>query len=230
MTSSERTARIVTISAGVTEPSSTRMLADRLAHISIEHLGRLDIAATATTIELAPLAAELARAVTTGYPTEHLQQQMADLTAADAVIAATPVYKAGPSGLFKMFLDVLDDDALIAMPVLLAATAGSNRHSLVIDQQMRPLFAYLRALTLPTSMFAASDDWGSSDLGRRIDRAASELAHVVASEVSAAITGRTWSAYRHEDSRTTTTTSIQNNDIDFDSPLMRLAVGRGVAQ
>ena len=225
MTIPQHTARIVVISAGVTDPSSTRMLADRLAGKSIEHLHGLGIIATATTIELAPLAAELARAVTTGYPSELLQQRMADLTIADAVIAATPVYKAGPSGLFKMFLDVLDDDALIAKPVLLAATAGSDRHSLVIDQQMRPLFAYLRALTLPTSMFAASDDWGTSDLGRRIDRAAGELADVVASGVSDAITGRSWSAYRHDDSRATTTNSIQNDDIDFDSPLMRLAVG-----
>lgn len=225
MTSLERTARIVVISAGVTEPSSTRMLADRLAAKSIEHLAGLGITAKATTIELAPLAAELARAVTTGYPPELLQQRMAELATAEAVIAATPVYKAGPSGLFKLFLDVLDDDALIAKPVLLAATAGSDRHSLVIDQQMRPLFAYLRALTLPTSMFAASDDWATTDLGRRIDRAAGELADVVASGVSAAVTGRAWAAYRHDDSRTTTTNSIQNDGIDFNSPLMRLAAG-----
>lgn len=230
MTATERTARIVAISAGVTEPSSTRMLADRLAGKSIERLGGLGISATITTIELAPIAAELARAVTTGYPSELLQQRMAELATADAVIVATPVYKAGPSGLFKMFLDVLDDDVLIAKPVLLAATAGSDRHSLVIDQQMRPLFAYLRALTLPTSMFAASNEWGTSDLGRRIDRAASELAAVVASGVSAAITGRSWSAYRHDDSRATTTAAIESDGIDFDSPLMRLAAGGGIPQ
>ncbi|HWH25461.1 MAG TPA: CE1759 family FMN reductase [Pseudolysinimonas sp.] len=226
MTISEGTARIVVINAGVTDPSSTRMLADRLAGKSVEHLGELGITATAGTIELAPLAADLARAITTGYPSDALQQRMAELATADAVIAATPVYKAGPSGLFKMFLDVLDDDALIAKPVLLAATAGSNRHALVIDQQLRPLFAYLRALTLPTSVFATSDDWSASDLARRVDRAAGELADLVASGVSTAITGRSWSAYRHDDSRATTTSSIQNNDIDFDSPLMRLAVGR----
>ena len=224
--SDPRVYRIVAISAGVSNPSSTRLLADRLTRKSTDALDKLGLTAEGEVIELAPLAADLARATTTGFPTEQLQASMSQLGTADAVITVAPVYKAGPSGLFKSFLDVLDDDLIIARPVLLAATAGSGRHALVIDQQMRPLFAYLRALTLPTSVFAASEDWGTPDLGRRIDRAAAELAQVVASGVADAITSRSWSAYRHDDSRSTITTALQNDDIDLDTPLMRLATGR----
>ena len=76
-------------------------------------------------------------------------------------------------------MDLLDNDLLIAKPVLLAATAGSSRHALVADEQMRPLFAYMRALTLPTSVFAAPEDWGTPELGDRIRRSATELEALV---------------------------------------------------
>ena len=80
---------------------------------------------------------------------------------ADAVIAVTPVFSAVYSGLFKMFFDVLEDGTLEGKPVLIAATAGTARHSLVLDFAMRPLFAYLRADVVPTGVFAASSDFGS---------------------------------------------------------------------
>ncbi|WP_375385985.1 CE1759 family FMN reductase [uncultured Microbacterium sp.] len=226
MHTTDRTYRIVAISAGVSEPSSTRLLTDRLTQKSLQHLEQLGLVAEGGVIELAPIAGEIARATTTGYPGELLREKMRQVAQADAIIAVTPVYKAGPSGLFKSFFDILDDDVLIAKPVLLGATAGSGRHALVIDQQMRPLFAYLRALTLPTSVFAASEDWSSTELGSRIDRAAIELSQLVASDVAAQISGKTWDAHRHDDSRTTSEQLIEDDAFDYDSPLMRLAVGR----
>src|SRR6266700_7804592 len=105
-----------------------------------------------------------------------LLETLAGVLPADAVIAAAPVYKAGISGLFKSFVDVLDNDLLIAKPVVLAAAAGSSRHALVVDEQMRSLFAYMRALTLPTSVFAAPEDWGAAELGERVR--ADELRHL----------------------------------------------------
>ena len=78
------------------------------------------------------------------FPDE-LKAAIAQVASADALICSTPVYNAGVSGLFKTFVDVLDADLLIAKPVALAATAGSARHALVVDEQMRSLFAYLRA-------------------------------------------------------------------------------------
>ncbi len=100
------------------------------------------------------------------------------------MIAATPVYSGAYTGLFKSFVDLLGQAALDGTPVLLAATAGTARHSLALDHAMRPLFSYLRALTVPTGVFAASEDWGGDGdaagaLAGRAERAASELAELV---------------------------------------------------
>jgi len=175
--------RLVVISAGTSEPSTTRMLADRIAQRSLELLREMRVPASAGVVEVAPLAVDVARAMVHGAPSAELQAAVDQIASADAVIASTPVYKAGISGLFKSFVDVLDDDLLIAKPVLLAATAGSSRHALVGDEQMRSLFAYMRALTLPTSVFAAAEDWGASVLGERVRRAATELAVVLEARI-----------------------------------------------
>ncbi|WP_181008696.1 NAD(P)H-dependent oxidoreductase, partial [Streptomyces sp. SM12] len=82
------------------------------------------------------------------------------VTSADALIAVTPVYNASYSGLFKSFFDLVDPTALAGTPVIVAATGGTPRHSLVLDHAMRPLFGYLRALTVPTGVYAATADWG----------------------------------------------------------------------
>jgi FMN reductase len=217
--------RLVVISAGVSEPSSTRMLADRIAQRSLESLRELGSPGAASYVELAPLAVDIARATVAGFPSGELQASIDRVAAADAVIAATPVYKAGISGLFKSFVDLLDNDLLIAKPVLLAATAGSGRHALVADQQMRPLFAYMRALALPTSVFAAPEDWGGSELGERIQRSANELAVLVHARAEQEIAQRGWSGYRHQFAGNATRAAQTTADLDFDSRLMRLAAG-----
>src|SRR5690606_36979339 len=96
------------------------------------------------------------------------------------------------SGLFKMFFDVLEAESLAGKPTLIGATAGTARHSLALEHALRPLFAYLKAVVVPTSVFAASEDWGANQqpdstadgaggaLGDRIARAARELADLVA--------------------------------------------------
>ncbi|MGP0035112.1 MAG: CE1759 family FMN reductase [Solirubrobacteraceae bacterium] len=217
--------RVTVISAGTGEPSSTRMLADRIAHRSVELLRETGTHASVGVIELAPLAVDIANATVAGFPSEQLQAAIEQIASADAIIAATPVYKAGISGLFKSFIDVLDDDLLIAKPVLLAATAGSGRHALVIDDQMRPLFAYMRALTLPTSVFAGPEDWGASELGDRIGRAATELTVLVRAQIERQVTDRQWSGYQHQFAGNATRAQQAAADLDFDSPLMRLAAG-----
>jgi FMN reductase len=218
-------ARLVVVSAGVSDPSSTRLLADRITQKSLDLLREAGTPASASVIELAPLAVALARATVSGFPGEQLQAAIERLAAADALIASTPVYKAGISGLFKSFVDVLDDDLLVAKPVLLAATAGSSRHALVIDEQMRPLFAYLRALTLPTSVFAAPEDWAAPELGGRIERAATELAVILQAGVGHQIADRAWSGYQHQFASNATRAAHTTADVDFNSPLMRLATG-----
>jgi FMN reductase len=217
--------RLVVVSAGTSDPSSTRMLADRIAQRSLDLLRESEIPASVQVIELGPLAVDVARATVAGFPGEHLQAAIDRLAGADAVIAATPVYKAGVSGLFKSFADILDNDLLVAKPVLLAATGGTGRHALVIDDQMRPLFAFMRALTLPTSVYAAPEDWGATELGERIERAAAELVVMLRAGVEDQIARQGWSRYQHQFAGNAIRAERTAADIDFDTPLMRLAAG-----
>lgn len=217
--------RLVLVSAGTGNPSSTRLLGDRVAQKTLDLLREAEAPATVSVIELGPLAVDIARATVTGIVSEDLQGAIERLAAADAVIAATPVYKAGISGLFKSFVDLLDNDLLVAKPILLAATAGSARHALVVDEQMRPLFAYMRALSLPTSLFATPEDWGAGDLGERIERAAGELEVLLRAGIGREIADRNWSAHQHEFGGNATRAERSSDDVDFDSDLMRLARG-----
>jgi FMN reductase len=221
------TKNLVVVHAGTSDPSSTRMLADRIAGKSLDALRAGGTEASAQIVELGPLAVDIAQATVAGFPGEKLQAAIDRLAAADAVIAATPVYKAGISGLFKAFVDVLDNDLLVAKPVLLSATGGTGRHALVIDDQMRPLFAFMRALTLPTSVYGAPEDWSSPALGQRIERAAIELAVMVRAGVEEQITSDAWSSYQHEFGSNATRAERTADDVDFDTDLMRLAAGRG---
>jgi FMN reductase len=176
--------KVVAISAGLGVPSSTRLLADRLAAATGEALRARGVEADVEVIELREVAHEITDNLLTGFPRGRLRQVIEAVTGADGLIAVTPVFSASYSGLFKSFFDVLERDALRGTPVLIAATGGSERHSLVLDHAMRPLFAYLRTLVVPTAVYAASADWGSPDGSRalrdRIDLAAGELAALVA--------------------------------------------------
>jgi FMN reductase len=225
MTAAVEPKRIVVLTAGTGTPSSTRQLADRLAQKSLDLLHAAGAPATASVIELGPLAADTARAAVAGFPNAPVQEAIDRLADADAIIAATPVYKAGISGLFKTFVDLLDNDLIVAKPVLLAATGGTPRHALVIDDQLRPLFAYMRALTLPTSVYAAPEDWGATELGRRIERAATELSVMVAAGVEQQVADSAWSGYQHQFDGNARRAERTEADVDFDSPLMRLAAG-----
>ncbi|MFD5057846.1 MULTISPECIES: CE1759 family FMN reductase [unclassified Streptomyces] len=217
--------RLVVVSAGVSEPSSTRLLADRTAQKVLDLLLEYDRPATVGVIELGPLAVDIAQAIVSGFPGERLKTAFARLAAADAVIASTPVYKAGISGLFKSFADILDNDLLIAKPVILAATAGTSRHAMVVDEQLRPLFAFLRALPVPTSLFAAPEDWGQAALGDRVQRAATELVLLLRSGVGRSIADGAWTGYQHQFGGNATRAEHSADDVDFTTDLMRLAAG-----
>lgn len=184
------TRRIVVLSGGVSVPSSTRLLADRIADAVRSAVGARGESADVQVIELRELAVDLATAMTTGgLASPTLDAARDAVYAADGLVAVTPVFSASYSGLFKMFVDVLDPDALDGVPVLIAATAGTARHSLVLDHALRPLFSYLRAVVVPTGVFAATEDFGADGpLTDRITRAASQLAGLVVAE-SAAVGG-----------------------------------------
>ena len=178
------TRRIVVLSAGLSTPSSTWLLADRLAAAVTAALADRGERAEVQVVELREHARDLADHLVAGFPNTALAPVLESVAAADAVVAVTPIFSASYSGLFKTFVDVLDRDALTGTPVLLAATGGTARHSLALEHAMRPLFAYLRAATVPTAVFAAPEDWGATEVGTTLDgrvgRAAGELADAVA--------------------------------------------------
>ncbi|MFE5510382.1 MULTISPECIES: FMN reductase [unclassified Streptomyces] len=181
-----RTLKLVAVSAGLSSPSSTRLLADRLLRAARYRLAEQEYAVDVEVVELRDLAVDIANNFVTGFPSGRLREAIDTVTGADGVIAVTPVFTASYSGLFKSFFDLVDPAALTGVPVLIGATGGTARHSLVLDHALRPLFAYLRALTVPTAVYAASEDWGSGGdeytegLPARINRAGYEFADAVA--------------------------------------------------
>ena len=173
---------IVVVSAGLSVPSSTRLLADRLGVATERALVARGEEVEVYHVELRPLAHPLADHLLTGFASGGLAAAMDQVSRADGLVVVTPVFSASYSGLFKTFFDVLEPGALDGKPVLVAATAGTARHSLVLDHALRPLFSYLRAVVVPTGVFAASEDFGSSadgSLDKRVERAAAELAALV---------------------------------------------------
>jgi FMN reductase len=213
--------RLVVVNAGTGDPSATRLLADRTAERTVALAARHGSAVTVSAIELRELAADISTALVSQLITPKLRDAITALGEADGIIAAAPVYKAAPSGLFTSFFHVLDNDLLIAKPVVLAATAGTARHALVVDDQMRPMFAYLRTMTAPTSLFAAPEDWSDPALSTRIDRAALELVLLMESGFARAIKDQSWQQYQHEYGSAGGTETA----VDLDTDLMRLAAG-----
>ena len=169
---------LLVISAGMGTPSSSRMLGDRLAAATVE---AQSVRSEIKVLELRDVAVDLAHFYTSHVPSRALQDAFDLVGKASGVIAVSPVLNAGVNGLFKLFFDLLDEGVMAGRPVLLAATGGSARHSLAIDNAMLPLFFYLKATVAPLPVFAATDDWGSgeSGLARRIAAAGRTFAELV---------------------------------------------------
>ncbi len=164
---------ITVLNAGLRVPSSSRLLAERLADAVGAQLAGPDL----RIVDLRSFAHPIMDALLTGFPTGELAEVVQRVGRSDALVVVTPTFQAGYSGLFKSFIDLIDADMVRGTPVLLAATGGSERHSLMIDHALRPLFAYLGAEPVPTGVFAATSDFGGGEgLQARIERAAGELA------------------------------------------------------
>jgi FMN reductase len=173
------------VSGGLREPSSTRLLADHIATALRTELGKSDAEVTWTVIELRPLARAIIDAMLTGYPNADLEAVFDTIASADGLVAVTPAFNASFSGLFKSFFDVLPEDTISDMPVMMAATGGTERHSLVLEHAMRPMFSYLHCVVSPTGVYAATDDFGSqqgvASLSHRIAKAASDFSRLLQS-------------------------------------------------
>lgn len=177
------TRTLAVVTAGLGQPSSTRLLSDQLAAATDRALRLHDEEVHVEVVELRVLAHAVTDSLLTGFPTGALADAVEVVGRADALIAVTPIFNASYSGLFKAFVDVLEEGVLEGKPVLLGATAGTARHSLALEFALRPLFAHLRARIVPTAVFAASEDFASAApsgaLSERVERAARELAEAV---------------------------------------------------
>ena len=181
---------IAVVAGGLRQPSSTRLLADRLAEATATSLRERGIDADVTFVELREHAHDLTNTLLTGLVSADLKRAIDTVVQADGVIAVTPIFSGSYSGLFKNFFDGLEPGSLAAMPVLIGATAGTTRHSLALEHALRPLFTYLHAVVVPTSVFGATEDFGATSseqvpddvppLQVRVERAAGELADLVA--------------------------------------------------
>jgi FMN reductase len=175
--------RLTVITAGLRSPSTTRLLADQLAGAARAAIEARGDTPDVTVVDLREHAHAITDALLTGFPSGDLRGVLDDVTGADALVAVTPTFQASYGGLFKSFVDLIEAGTLRGVPVLLAATGGTERHSLVIEHALRPLFSYLGALTVPTGVYAATADFGgegSAPLAARVDRAAAELAGILA--------------------------------------------------
>jgi FMN reductase len=179
--------RLVVITAGLGQPSTTRMLADRLATATTRALGEREEKVETEVVELRDHARAITNRMLAGTGSPELEEILSSLARADGLIAVTPVFSASYSGLFKSFFDIVEPGALRDMPVLMGATAGTPRHSLVLEHALRPLFSYLGALAVRTAVFASSQGWAESEetgaLGQRIERAGAELAAAMTGEM-----------------------------------------------
>jgi FMN reductase len=174
--------KLAVISGGLREPSSTRLLADRIAAAVESELAQKAMAATSAVVELRPLGHAIIDTMLTGFANSELESAFETVADADGVIAVTPAFNASFSGLFKSFFDVLPEESLSEMPVLIAATGGTERHSLVLEHALRPMFSYLHAIVSPTGVYAATDDFGAqhgSALSERITKAAADFGRLM---------------------------------------------------
>jgi FMN reductase len=149
-----RPLRLVAVSGGLQRPSRSAALAMHLLDLISDELP-----CEQRLVELGQLAPRLATAVLRAHLPDTVERELAAVERADVLVVATPVFRGSYTGLFKHFFDFVHQDALIDKPVLLAATGGSERHALVIDHQLRPLFSFFQARTLPLGVYATDTDF-----------------------------------------------------------------------
>lgn len=186
-----RTLRIVAVSGSPTRPSRTSVLVSTVADAFAERLE-----GESRTIELAGLLGELAQGAFRPELGSNAQAALDAVEQADLLVVGSPAYRATYTGLFKLFFDHIGQHALVDTPVVLTATGGSDRHALLVEHQMRPLFGFFQALTVPLGIFANQDDFdgyalGSEQVRERIESAVARTVPVVAQRLGLAAVGDT---------------------------------------
>jgi len=163
--------KVVAVSGGLQRPSRTLTLIEALLS-SLGDALPIDV----QLIELGKIAGRLSGALTRAQLPADIEEQIRAIETADALVVASPVFRASYTGLFKHLFDFVHHEALVDVPVLLAATGGSERHALVIDHQLRPLFSFFQARTLPIGVYASESDFSNYEIGSAALRTRIELA------------------------------------------------------
>ncbi|MDT9580849.1 FMN reductase [Stenotrophomonas indicatrix] len=170
--------KVVALVGSPTSSATSRTLL-LVRHLLEELRERINI--SVELVELAPIARSLGQALQRSEVEPQVERALATIESAQLLVAAAPVYRGSYPGLFKHLIDFIGLDALVDTPVLLAATGGSERHALVIDHQLRPLFSFLQAHTLPIGVYATPADFD----GDRINSAALQARIQLAAERAA---------------------------------------------
>ncbi|RBP97318.1 oxidoreductase [Bifidobacterium aemilianum] len=179
--------RICVVSAGASDPSSTGELSQAVAVQTARYLEEHGLRSETSYIRLNEMAEDIARAGIDFHFSQPLAQAMETMLSSDGLVAATPIYKASYSGLFKSFWDLVSPESLFGMPVALVATGGSLRHALVPDSAMRELFAFFRAVPVSTSVMGTKAEQGTEIMRLREARAGRELGVLMLADVHQAL-------------------------------------------
>ncbi|MBO3724825.1 NAD(P)H-dependent oxidoreductase [Actinomyces bowdenii] len=172
--------RLVVVSAGHAPASGT----SRLGRLIADEVGRRRQGTAVEHIELRTIATDVVTALITGEACPPVHRAIELVRSADALVLLTPTINASFSGLLKCFLDVLPRDSLRGLPILMGATGGTQRHTLVLDQSLRPMLASLRAVVLPSALFVTAEEWQGQapgpELGERVRASSQELIRFLA--------------------------------------------------
>jgi FMN reductase len=178
--------KLVGLAGSYNRPSKTFALVDYIATLASERYGfekRIH--------DLTDVGPSLGHAQRQSDLDQAAAAVLADVVSADILVIGSPTYKGSYPGLFKHFIDLIDPEQLRAKPILISATGGGDRHALMVEHQLRPLFGFFMAHTLPTAVYASDRDFAdyqvaSEALKQRIGFAIDELSAFFPAEVLAA--------------------------------------------
>ena len=170
---------VLGLSGNITRPSKTRAFVGLIAAQTAAA-----VSATADTFDLLDLGLSFRQAARLSELDEPARRRVDQLLNADVLVVGSPTYKGSYTGLFKHLFDLLDPASLKGKPIILTATGGGDRHSLIVEHQLRPLFGFFEALTLPTGIYASEKDFADGQLASetiraRIGQAVSEAVRVI---------------------------------------------------
>ena len=177
--------RILSITTSLSEDSTTLKLANKITAAATSAADDAGLSPETESVNVRNLSSDLTDMALTGFRSENLEAAFAQVAEADVIVTVAPVYKVAPVGLHTLFWQLIDEKALANKPVLIGSTGGTPRHSLAGETVLRPMLSYLKGIVVPTTVFAATDDWGSVEGGRnlnaRIAQASAELIGLAAS-------------------------------------------------